>query len=341
MATFSVGQSIGAGFSLVARRPLDVLIWGLVIWVVGFLPLIWILSSVMSSMGPLIAASEAATTVGKDTAAGMQNSEQFMQAYMQAIGPLMVFQPLLLVGSLVLRGVLTSAVCRAILEPEDDRLAYLRLGMREVWMVLVVIVMAFIIGFAMFAALIPVAILLGIAAAVIGQSGMNGVGGAVFAIIAVVALIALFCAVIWLSLRLIMGVFMSFDQNQFRLFESWGFTRGHTAKMVVLVLIQVVLVLLAEVILIALIAAIGMSIASTIHLSEQTLRAMFTHPATAWNSQVIALVGLGSLVLAIIGGFLLAIIQAPWVEAYRQLRDSGASGSPAYVPSLGEAQPLA
>ena len=56
-------------------------------------------------------------------------------------------QPLIMVGSLVLRAVLGAAVYRAVLTPEDDAWGYLRLGMRELWVGATSIVIGIIVGF--------------------------------------------------------------------------------------------------------------------------------------------------------------------------------------------------
>jgi hypothetical protein len=149
---------------------------------------------------------------------------------------------------------------------------------------------------------------------------------------------------VWLSLRMMMASPMSFDDNAFRLFESWSFTRGHTWKMLGLLLVQILIVVVVYLVVIA--VAVGVAYASGFRPESWQALAPQQRPGAmpalppGWQAQAMAIAAIGSLVLAVIGGFMYAIFMAPWVEAYRQLRDSGAGGTAPYSPALGEARPL-
>ena len=336
MADFSVGGAAGAGFRVIARQPLATLVWGLFIWVCAVGPAVFLLSQILAALGPLITQASAAETA-QAAAGGAKPSggppPEFMQAYMAMMSRLFLFQPLLLIGNLAVRSVLTAAVCRAVLEPEDSAFAYLRLGMRELWVLLVSIVFGLIIGFTAVGLMIPVAIFMGVAAAAHSPILVGLVAVVVVAVAAGV--------MIWLSLRLYLGVPMSFDQNEFRLFEAWNFSRGHVGKMVVLGLIQIAIALALELVILLILGLVVFGAVSSSGLSTpEQFRNFLLHMPTQWSATAIAIVVVASLAISLVSGFAVAIFVAPWVEVYRQLRDSGARSTPHYQPSLGEARPV-
>lgn len=331
MADFSVGGAAGAGFGLIGRKPLAVLAWGVVTWLFLIGPAIFVASQILTTIGPLIAQAEAIrTTSGGKAPAGPP--PEFMQAYMAMMSRIFLLQPVLLIGSLLVRSVVTSAVCRAVLEPEDSAYAYMRLGMRELWVFLVSFVFALIVGCTAIGLMIPLSIFVGVSA--IANSPI------LTSVVIVAAFSVMMGVLIWLSLRLYLGVPMSFDENEFRLFEAWNFSRGHVGKMVALGLIQIAIAVVLEIVIVILIAVIGVAAVQAAGLTTpDQLRTFLQHPPTHWTPMAIALVTVGSLLLGIISALAVSIFLAPWVEAYRQLRDSGARGTPHYQPSLGEAQP--
>jgi hypothetical protein len=376
MADFSIGSAAGAGFRLIARKPLAVLAWGLLIWAV-MLPVLLLFGSIFSLIaagvqeaarqsadvpGATNAVSSAANAITDATnaagaAAGAAGGKPLAgpgydpaagppPEVAQALGRMFLLYPVVILGAFVASGVLMGAVFRAVLEPEDSSFAYLRLGMRELWLVLVNFVMRFIIAFASLPILMVFMIVAGITGVMTAVATQSAQGPPQFPMILIpiwaVAMLGFVAVQIWLGMRLVMGLPMSFDQNQFRLFESWGFTRGHTWKLVGLLLLLVAIGIVIELVVIGVCVGVVAAVAGSAGLtSPQNLEALFRQPPATWAMGAIAAAGLGSLLIALVAGFANAIFLAPWAEAYRQLRDSGASPTPQYVPHVGEARPIA
>ena len=229
MADFSIGEAAGAGFKIIARKPMAVLLWSGLIFGAIFVPL----GLLFGTMVPVILAMVKEAAANPDAEPPV---DQIMAVYLR----MMMLQPLIVLGSLVLRAVLGAAVFRAVLTPEDDAWGYLRLGMRELWVGATSIVMGIIIGFGMVALMIPGAIIIAITA--ISQNVWLIVG------VAVVIGIIFILTAIWLSLRFSMAVLLSYDANEFRLFESWEFTRGQTGRLLGLVGLLILYGILLEVV---------------------------------------------------------------------------------------------
>lgn len=325
MADFSIGEAAGAGFRIIRRKPGAVMLWSALVFVAIFLPVGLLLGTIV----PAVMAVVREAAANPDAEPPMN---QFMTLYLR----MMMLQPLIMVGSLVLRAVLGAAVYRAVLTPEDDAWGYLRLGMRELWVGATSIVIGIIVGFGIVGVMIPGAIIVAIA------SMTQNVW--VIVPVAAVVVLAIVIALIWISLRLSMAVPMSFDANEFRLFESWEFTRGQGGKLFGLVALLILYGIILELIVWVVFVAGAVGIALAFGITPETLRALdgsqnpdlsiFTGPALVAGI-------LFSILISLIAGFAQAVFMAPFAEVYRQLRDSGArtSSQPPYTPHLGEAAP--
>ena len=78
MASFSIGEAYGAGFGLVARKPLQVLVWGIVNSALKLLPMLlmfWLVGpEMLKAWGDLIANAAA----NGDPEAGMESFTRTM-----------------------------------------------------------------------------------------------------------------------------------------------------------------------------------------------------------------------------------------------------------------------
>jgi small-conductance mechanosensitive channel len=160
MARVAIGDAFGAGLRLIQRRPLVPLVWGLVYFVCAYVPAI----ASMAMMMPILTQSMHPGTVPTDPS-----------QIMAQMAPLQLMNLVQIAFSVVGFAIINAAVCRAVLEPENDRSFYLRLGAQELWQGLVLLVLYVLIGFAVFAAFVPVIIIGvvgGIAVANGGQSGL-------------------------------------------------------------------------------------------------------------------------------------------------------------------------
>lgn len=215
MDDFSFGDAIGAGFRVIGRNPLAVVIWAAAYLLLVGLPTVAFMANVVPAV--LAAAQEAKAHVGRP------DPEQFMAWRAGVFG----WQPGLWLLSVVATTLLMGAMFRAVLQPQASRWGYLRLGRQELWLgltYLVLLVMAFILMCVLF---IPVAIASGIMAA-ISEHGGSATGGVILLVIA--GLVG-FGAIVWVLLRLCLALPMSFAEGRFLLYESWDLTRGHALKM--------------------------------------------------------------------------------------------------------------
>lgn len=323
MAEFSIGEAAGAGFRIIGRKPMAPLLWSALIFGAIFLPL----GLLFGTMVPVVMAmvKEAAANPSAEPPV-----DQIMAVYLR----MMMLQPLIVLGSLVLRAVLGAAVFRAVLTPEDDAWGYLRLGMRELWVGATSIVMGIIIGFGMVALMIPGAIIIGLTA--ISQNVWLIVG------VAVVIGIIFILTAIWLSLRFSMAMLLSFDANEFRLFESWEFTRGQSGRLLglvgMLILYGILLEIMVWIVLIAGVVGVGLAFGITPDVLSQMDQASAPDFSIFIAPAITAGVAF-AVIISLIAGFAQAVFLAPFAEAYRQLRDSGARTTkvPPYTPALGEA----
>lgn len=301
MARIDIGKTAFAGFGLVARRPVAVAGWALFILVVGILPV----AAVIAAMGPAFA-----DLVALGKAGGEPTSDQMMPL----ITTWYTANPILWVLSLLMRVMLAGAVFRAVLEPKNSGWAYLRLGMGEVMLGLVVICMGILLGIG---AMLWVGVSAGVGIALWQASHAATIG---FCIVSGLALVVV---MIWLSLRFSLAAPMSFAERNFRLFESWTLTRGNAVNLLLVAIVMVLIIMVLEVVVGALAFAILFAAggAAGLHnLDQQTIEAFFRQPPRALLLQLGPwLLGAGVLA-SLIGAAATAIVTAPWAEAYRQLR---------------------
>jgi hypothetical protein len=297
MAKLDIGATAFAGFRLIARNPLAPLVWGLVrtVLVIGpallMIPVFGDLTAMLQKVG----AGGAQPTLEELT--------QF-QARFGGVGPLSWLLGLA-AGALI-----TGAIFRAVLQPEEKRFFFLRFGMGE--LMLAVLTLVFAIGLAVTAGM--GGLVLAIVAAVAGSSSPAiGIG------IAVVGGFALLGVLVWACVRLSMAGPMSFRRKTLFLFESWAMTRGNSGRIFLVALILLVMVWIVEAILLAVLmavvgarlAAMGMDIAD----ARNAVPIMM-----ALSSMLPTLLGLGA-VSALASGYISAILLAPLAEASRVLSE--------------------
>lgn len=301
MAQIDIAKTAFAGFGLIARKPMAVAGWALFLLVVGILPAALLIGPFMTNLFEIIDMAKADIEPSKEQLAS------FMSAMYMA-------HPVLWLTGLITRVMLTGAVFRAILEPSASRWAYLRLGMGEVMLAVVVIVLGILIGLA---AAVFAGVTVGIAVAIWQASEAAAIGaGILLGVILVVG-------VIWALLRFSLAAPMSFAERNFRLFESWSLTRGHAFNLlIVAILVMVILTLLEAVVAAVFVLVIGSAAGigvSSGALTEETVRAFFEQPASTWMPLVLPWIAVIGVVASVLGAMALAIVTAPWAEAYRQL----------------------
>jgi hypothetical protein len=301
MANIAMGPAIASGLQLITQRPLAVLAWGFAYVLIAVIPQFLMIGALLPDLMNFSREVVTSATAGQSP---RSNPELLaMQAQLAR------FQPLQLLVSLVGSSIVNSAIYRAVLEPENKAFAYLRLGAQELWVGLVTIVFYVLVVIALFAALIP----FGIATAV--TSGAAGASWATGLIVFLLAC-ATAAAVIWVALRLSLGVPMSFAQKSFRLFESWDLTRQQGWRLLGVILGVVAIILIGELFIFGVAGALG---AATVMTKIEGLKAFIAHPPANWLALAAPWITFGVAFYTVFAGVTLTILAAPFATILRQL----------------------
>ena len=296
MAKLSASDAVGAGFGLIRRRPLSVLVWGLFAVVVIYGPLIPAAGVIVPAYLEMIQPS-----LHPETPPDMS---RLMGEEMRMFGALAWMWPLGLIAAAINLG----AVYRAVLEPQKRSFAYLRVGMQEVWLLALMLTEFLLVSLYMIAAGLVVAL----GCVVAARFG----GGAVATLVGLTLGLASVILAAWLWLRLSLAAPMTFAAGKFRLFESWALTRGHAGQLMLLVLLLIAVMTGLSLVLQA-IEGIPFLLFDPFGANPEAVRAWFAHPpaATVWAPWV----ALGALVSAVDVGVFRAVLSAPWAAAYKAL----------------------
>jgi hypothetical protein len=285
MKAFSVEKALGAGFGLIKREPLAVLMWG-----VAYVVMTVVIQAI--ALGPALGA--VLTGVLSDPEDAEAAVEQAMQA-----NALITF-PLIFLLSIGAYAILYGAIARAELHPEDRRFFFLRLSKRELWLALSYLALTVLAVLAIVVACIPVFLIVRVVSIGEGQ-GMLASG----LLVGVPALVGL----LYLGARLSMTWLMAFEEERFVLFDSWALTRGQGWRLVVLTLALMFLLI---------IATIGVFLA---FLVVGGILAFVAKSAGAAG----AVLGVLAIIAAVVAyvalfGAMYAVLLAPYIEAYRGIR---------------------
>lgn len=296
MPEISVGAAVSSGFALIRTRPMTVWAWGLV----NVALLVAALAIFGSALLPLLAA-------GVDPKALEQDPSRMMATMFQIYGGQLVIS----IGRIFIQAIVLAAVFRAVLQPDQSRFAYMRLGMAELYLLLLTIAEAMVLGFGMVIAILPIvflAVALGVAKAVAAAIIVGIVGG-----------IVLIGAVLYFALRFALAGPMIIADNEFRFFESWRMTKGHVWPMFQTALIMFLIFVGLELALFIVFGALGLGVLIAVAGGAQNIEGFFRQSPTA----ILGVLGPLGLVMAVIGSFVIgafyAIAGAPWAEIYRQL----------------------
>jgi hypothetical protein len=296
MAEISVGRAAGAGLRIIRREPLAVLGWAALNLAMSV--------ALLSLFGGLIA--RVLAVAGQP----QPDSSDFIGLQMQMVG----LQPLFTLGGIVMQTLVMGAVFRAVLQPEARRWAYLRLSGQELWLGLVTVVISFGIGFGVVILIFPLAAIAAFLSLAFRES--LGVWGMVSA--GLVAFLIVMSAVVWLMLRLCMAYPMSFADRNFRLFESWAFTRGHVGKLFLVFLVAVLIALAIQVV------AFVIGAAAVVATLGPDWKALIAGDALALFRAGGPLMAVLVVVWAVLASLTAAITTAPLADAYRQLKGADA-----------------
>jgi hypothetical protein len=299
MADISVGAAIGAGFSLIRRRPLAVLAWGAVPIVVQVAAFSLLAPYYVSLFGEMFRAAQAGQA---PAAAGMPPEMFTLQALSQVLNLVQV----------AVSSVIYCAVFRAVLHPEQSAWAYMRLGAPEFFLGMLTFGAAMAFGLGIVVLIIPVAIIVGIAAAVSHSV-------AAVAILIPLFVIALIIAIFVVAVRFSLVGPMIVDDGKFHLLESWHATRGKAGSLFLVALALFGIFLAIEIVAVAIVVGVGAAVLAGSG-GFAHVQAFFQQPPPVLISTLAPYLA-GYVIVSIpIAGCFSAIAAAPWARAYLDLK---------------------
>jgi hypothetical protein len=311
MSDFSIGETLVSGFGLVVRRPVAVLMWGVVFLLIMILPLTLFLAPLLGGLPEML---NAAT----------QHREVSDAVGVSIAGGLLLSLLLLLPAALVAQAVVTGAVYRSVLEPDKRGFASLRLGGQELWLILLMIARWFVFGFVGLGIVIGACIVIG-AGLLVSAWLPQPWAGVVRAPFFLAGILGAVGVAIWVRLRLSLAGPMTFSERQFRLFESWNVTRGHMKGLLGLgALLLVVRQGLPVLLVLPIYLIFIMLMATSAGFFEATHpgltgRDVAEADLTALIAVVTPMIVTTLFVVMLAIGALEAVFQAPWAVAYREL----------------------
>lgn len=307
MAQFSASDAAMEGFRIARRKPMAMLAWAgasLVISLVSAALMVTLFGESLNQMMQMDQASESSP----DEAIAL-------------MGQMGLFYLVLFPIVILIFAIFTAAVYRAVLKPQDDKFAYLRLGADELRLAVVQVVLFLLMILATFA----LAMVIGLVAAAIGIAaggGDAGVGAAVAIGFAVAVLyIGMLVAMLAIWTKFSFAGPMTFVDRKIRIFESWRATKGFfwplLGSYLLAVVLGIVVSMLGGVIGLAFVAALGgldanagwMAMIEGGQMDFTSLGAFFT-PANIANMVVSSL----------FSALTYAIFLAPPAVAYRDIR---------------------
>lgn len=192
----NVGAIIAGAFALVRNRPGAFLVWTL-IYVAALFAMTMVLRPVYQTQ----------MAAAGDPRAALAN-----------MGSQLGLSLLIQLGFYLVIMLLFTAALRAALRPEEDGLAFIRLGGDE----LRVTGLAIFMLVCFYLAFVILGVILAVVAAALGAAG--GIGAAIG--VGVVEVIALICLFAWVYVRLSLALPLTFINKTFVLAQSWRLTRG-------------------------------------------------------------------------------------------------------------------
>ena len=306
MADISVGAAIGAGFELIRRRPISVLVWGAVVVGLQLLALALFAPLYVAVYGAVLQgmANGGAPDVSALTSPQVRSLQGLSQLYNLV--------------QLLVTAVVYCAVFRAVLHPERSAFAYLRIGAPEFFLV-VLIIAAFIALFVgLLILIIPTSIAIGVVVA------MTHGGGAAALILLPIIMLAIVVAAIFIGLRFAFVGPMMVEDGKFHLFESWTLTRGRVLSLFLVGLSLFAIFILIDIVLLAVLLAAGAVEVQSLGGLAQAMTQLRASPM-ALAGKLAPLIAAVAVVQIPIAGCLMAIGAAPWARAYRDLLPPGAA----------------
>ena len=310
MAKISISDAAFAGLGLIGRKPLVVLVWGLAFLLLLALPML----GLFALMGQEFARSLPLLTPPE---AGAMDQDA-MQQVMRLQSSMMLFNVGSWLWGTLVQAVICAAIFRAVLKPAQPGLAYLRLGTAELLLALLFLVqnvLAYIVA-------VLVMIVIAILAFIVGlASGQGEAGVAAGVITAVVLGFVALGLMVWVALRLSMAAPMTVAEGRFRLFESWGLTRGRGWALLGVGVLTVLIVLVIELLFggVALAAFFAAGGPPAWLSDTAAVQNFMARPPVEILTLLAPWLIAGGVIWMLLAGVISAVFCAPWAAVYRDL----------------------
>ncbi len=297
MKTFSMGEALGSGFVMIAKRPLAVLLWGVLLYLPGIAGIL--------ALAPFMGGSWMEPGAAPDV-----SDAEAIDAFLQMQGWSMLSNAL----SLIVQALIGVAVIRLILWPRTSGWAGLRLGSAEFCYIVVQI--AIWIGLGMLMLLV---LLLGALVGVAFRGAAPEIQPLIWTVLGVVG----FGLFLWAWARTGLISVASVDKKSLAFEEGWRMARGSSFKLAVMGVISAILCFIVFVPVIAL-AALSVGLAGI----DWAAFADAETWSLTWDARLMIGFGLALLFIFAGTGAATAVAYAPWASAYRQLRGSADATHP-------------
>jgi len=293
MTTFNIEDAAFMGVGLLVKRPAAAIAWSLV-WAVLVAIVALPFASTLAAYVTVIA-----RTGGRPSTSDILPIAPQLGAFVLLIG----------LGGLVVGAVISCAVYRAVLEPENSEFAYLRLGDQEIRVMVVNFIRGLILFGINLVLSITVAMLLVVA---------NAAGPAATSIVRLAGEAFVLAVLFWVQLRLSLAGPMTYWERRFRLFESWTLTRSLTGR---LVAVGLILFVIGAVVYLG-VVTLGVAGSLTLWNSAPRpadIQSLLSQSPSQWIVPLAPFITLIAVMVLIAGALLTPIGLAPWPHIYRTL----------------------
>lgn len=296
-----MSEALSAGFKLIGRRPVSVLVWILFYLVLTA----GVFALAIDRLGEDFLAVFAQALRSPDTL----DPASLMPLLVKWLQTALIILPISMVG----RAILTAGILRAEMRPEDKAFAYLRFGMDELRQILlgVVLFILFVLAAGLILGMLSIPALVNAPSALRGL--VVGLGSIAFLVLLLLGVV-----------RLGMAIPMTFARRRLSLAAAWKLTRGHAWNLLLLGFL-LVLTIFGCTIGLSMITSIPtyglqMELMAKIGSGEQAAAYLARPIADIVND--LKPIMIASVITGAITNILLLVIWVvPWASAYRQITE--------------------